>query len=164
MMAPLHWSHISGPHCNYIDIPTFNIRGPSFHNIIMSFCDSSNNIASMGVFLHLSKELYGGYFLSIFLSRSWCQVVWTHHIHQLWRIKQFNHLIIQNFRKCILSFHTPCTTFSSQMWFKFLISWFSCWLPFPCKSLNLLKMSICLTIEELEAFMYNFLPCNIYRF
>ena len=27
-------------HCNYIDIPTVNIRGPSFHNITMNFYDS----------------------------------------------------------------------------------------------------------------------------
>ena len=42
MMAPLYWSHMSRPHCNYIDIPTVDIRGPSFHNrsIIMSFYDS----------------------------------------------------------------------------------------------------------------------------
>ena len=37
MMAPLCRSRMSGPHCNYTDIPTVNIRGPSFHNIIMSF-------------------------------------------------------------------------------------------------------------------------------
>ena len=34
MMAPLYWSRMSGSHCNYIDIPAFNIRGPNFHNII----------------------------------------------------------------------------------------------------------------------------------
>ena len=44
---------MSGPHCNCIDIPTVNIRGPSFHNIIMNFYDSLNNIASMAAFLHL---------------------------------------------------------------------------------------------------------------
>ena len=40
MMAPLYCSRMSGPHCNCIDIPTVNIRGSSFHNIIMSFYDS----------------------------------------------------------------------------------------------------------------------------
>ena len=53
MMVPLYWLLMSGPHCNYIDIPTVSIRGPSFHNIIMSFYDSKNNIASMGVYLHI---------------------------------------------------------------------------------------------------------------
>ena len=32
-MAHLYWSHISGPHCNCINNPTVNFRGPSFHNI-----------------------------------------------------------------------------------------------------------------------------------
>ena len=40
MMAPLYWSRMSGPYCNCIDIPTVNMREPSFHNIIMSFYDS----------------------------------------------------------------------------------------------------------------------------
>ena len=40
MMAPLYCSGMSGPHCDYIDIPTVNIRGPSFRKIIMSFYDS----------------------------------------------------------------------------------------------------------------------------
>ena len=40
MMAPLLLSRMSGPHCKYIDIPTVNIRGPSFHNITMNFYDS----------------------------------------------------------------------------------------------------------------------------
>ena len=52
-MAPLYCSRMSGPHCNCTDILTVNITGPSFHNIIMSFHGSKNNIASMGVFLHL---------------------------------------------------------------------------------------------------------------
>ena len=38
MMAPL--SRMSVTHCNCIDIPTATIRGPSIHNIIMSFYDS----------------------------------------------------------------------------------------------------------------------------
>ena len=53
MMAPLSWSHMSRAHCNYIDIPTVAFRGPSFHNIIMSFYDSYNDISSMGAFLLL---------------------------------------------------------------------------------------------------------------
>ena len=42
-----------GSNCNCIDIPTVNIRRPSFPNIIMSLNDSLNNIASMGAFLLL---------------------------------------------------------------------------------------------------------------
>ena len=53
MMAHFFRSHMSGPHSNCIETPTVNIRGPSFHNIIMSFYDSWGDIASMGVFLHL---------------------------------------------------------------------------------------------------------------
>ena len=53
MMAPLYLSCMSWPHCNGIDMPRVNIRGHSFNNIIMSFYDSSNNIVSMGLFLHL---------------------------------------------------------------------------------------------------------------
>ena len=50
-----------GPHGNCIEIPTFNIRGPSFYNNnIMSFYDSQNNIASMGIFLHLNKYICRG--------------------------------------------------------------------------------------------------------
>ena len=40
MMAPLYWLRMSGFHYNYIDIPTVNIRGPSFQYIIISFNDS----------------------------------------------------------------------------------------------------------------------------
>ena len=53
MMTSFYWSRMSGPHCNYIDTPIVDIRGPSFHTIIMSFYDYYNNIASMGVFLLL---------------------------------------------------------------------------------------------------------------
>ena len=37
MRAPLYRSYMSGPRCNCIDIPTVNIRGSSFHYIIMNF-------------------------------------------------------------------------------------------------------------------------------
>ena len=53
MMAPLYCSCMNEPHCNCIDIPTVNIGGPSFYNIIMSFYDSSKNIKSMGAFPYL---------------------------------------------------------------------------------------------------------------
>ena len=56
MMALL--SNMSGPHCNCIDIPIVNIRGPSFHNIMMSFYDSENNIASTGAFRNLCYLTY----------------------------------------------------------------------------------------------------------
>ena len=36
MIAPLYWSRLSRPHCNCIDIPTVDIRGPSFHNLSFS--------------------------------------------------------------------------------------------------------------------------------
>ena len=41
IMAPFYWSRMSGPHCNCIDIPTVNIREPSFYNIPDKFINAT---------------------------------------------------------------------------------------------------------------------------
>ena len=55
-MINSRWWHLCSAYAWVGPIATVNIRGSNCHNIIMSFYDSLNNIASTGAFLHLRLD------------------------------------------------------------------------------------------------------------
>ena len=101
-------------------ITTVDIRGPSFHNIIMSFYDSLNNIESMGVFLHLiycceARQIGEDSFRTEFSFTTLKNSVerYPHWWQKMTNKKQFSEkwrlLILMKRRKCWNSLHCKST-------------------------------------------------------